>query len=97
MRRAFLAACLLAAIGTWPVKAAERSSVFSVQNMTCVLCPLTVAKAMRGVEGVRHVTVDFEARTATVVYEDTLASPLSIEAASANAGYPAKSPFRKSS
>ena len=58
--------------------------------MTCALCPLTVEKAMRGVDGVKGVTVNFESKTATVVFEDSQTNIGVIAQASFNAGYPAK-------
>lgn len=70
--------------------AAEQTVTFAVDNMTCALCPVTVKRAMEGVEGVRAVEIDFEARTATVVFDNAATSAAAIAAASANAGYPAR-------
>ena len=67
----------------------EQTTTFDVPGMTCALCPVTVRKAMESVEGVRLVTVDFDARTATVVFDPSKASIESIATASENAGYPA--------
>ncbi|MHC0055544.1 heavy-metal-associated domain-containing protein [Actibacterium sp. D379-3] len=67
----------------------EQTVTFDVPGMTCALCPVTVRKAMESVEGVRLVTVDFGARTATVVFDPSVTSIDFIAAASANAGYPA--------
>lgn len=69
--------------------AVVKTAVFVVQNMTCPACPITVKTAMAGVEGVQSVTIDFEAQTATVVFDPSLATVEAIAAASANAGYPA--------
>ena len=69
--------------------AAEQTVTFTVDNMTCALCPVTVKRAMEGVEGVRAVEIDFDARTATVVFDTAATSVDAIAAASANAGYPA--------
>lgn len=66
-----------------------RTQVFAVENMTCAMCPITVKKAMSGVDGVRSVDVDFDARKATVVFDPSVATAEEIAAASANAGYPA--------
>ncbi|MFQ5562181.1 MAG: heavy-metal-associated domain-containing protein [Parvularculaceae bacterium] len=66
-----------------------RTQTFAVENMTCAMCPITVKKAMSGVEGVRSVDVDFDTKTATVVYDPTVATAEAIAAASAGAGYPA--------
>lgn len=69
--------------------ASERTVTFTVQNMTCALCPVTVKTAMERVNGVRSVAVDFAAKTATVVFDPSLTTPEAIGAASTNAGYPA--------
>jgi mercuric ion binding protein len=70
--------------------AAEQTVTFTVDNMTCALCPVTVKAAMAGVEGVHAVEIDFDARTATVIFDTDATSAETIAAASANAGYPAR-------
>lgn len=72
------------------VAAAEQRTIFAIENMTCALCPVTVKKAMEHVPGVKSVAVDFDAKTATVVFDPSKASVAVIAAASANAGYPAR-------
>ena len=67
-----------------------QTATFAVENMTCALCPVTVKAAMGRVDGVRSVKIDFDAKTATVVFNPALASAEAIAAASTNAGYPAK-------
>lgn len=69
--------------------AAVQTVIFSVENMTCALCPVTVKKAMEGVAGVKSVTVDFDAKTATAVFDPSVTNADAIAAASTNAGYPA--------
>lgn len=69
--------------------AASRTAIFTVENMTCALCPVTVKKAMEGVKGVKSVRIDFDAKTATVVFDPSTATITAIAAASTNAGYPA--------
>jgi mercuric ion binding protein len=69
---------------------AEQTVTFAVDNMTCALCPVTVKRAMEGVAGVRAVEIDFEAHTATVVFDTAATSADAIATASANAGYPAR-------
>jgi mercuric ion binding protein len=68
---------------------AEQTVTFTVEKMTCAACPITVRKAMERVEGVKSVAVDFDAKTATVVFDPAVATPDQIGAASTNAGYPA--------
>lgn len=69
--------------------AAERTTTFLVENMTCALCPITVRTAMERVAGVKDVQVDFESKTAIVVFDDAEASVANIAEASRLAGYPA--------
>ena len=69
--------------------AAEQRQIFTIENMTCALCPVTVKKAMEGVSGVKSVVIDFEAKTATVTFDATATTIEAIAAASTNAGYPA--------
>lgn len=80
----------LAAQSTAVQAEAIESATLAVDNMTCALCPLTVKTAMERVEGVRSVTVDFGAKTATVTFDPAVATVDAIAAASANAGYPAR-------
>lgn len=68
---------------------ASRTATFNVENMTCALCPVTVKKALEGVKGVKSVRIDFDAKTAAVVFDPSEASVAAIAAASTNAGYPA--------
>ncbi len=67
----------------------SQSATFTVENMTCALCPVTVRKAMESVSGVKSVSVDFEHKTATVVFDPAVTDRAAIAAASTNAGYPA--------
>lgn len=67
----------------------EETATFTIEKMTCAACPITVSKAMKGVDGVKNVTVDFSKKTATVVFNPAVASVEQIGAASTNAGYPA--------
>ena len=89
MKTLLLATCAVALLGIPDVTATERKATFAIQNMTCALCPLTVEKAMRAVDGVQDVAIDFAAKTASVSFDDLKASPEAIEDASTNAGYPA--------
>jgi mercuric ion binding protein len=51
-------------------------------------CPITVCKAMEGVDGVKSVSVDFEAKMATVIFDAAVTSAEKIGSASTNADYP---------
>lgn len=69
--------------------AGERTVTFAVDNMTCAACPYTVKKSIAAVPGVAKVAVSFQAKTATVTFDDAKTNPDVIAAASKNAGYPA--------
>ncbi|MFZ5608051.1 MAG: heavy-metal-associated domain-containing protein [Pseudomonadota bacterium] len=71
-------------------QAHEQRLVFSVDNMTCATCPIAVRTAMERVEGVASVKVDYEAKTATVVFDPQRTTAAEIAKASADAGYPAR-------
>jgi periplasmic mercuric ion binding protein len=69
--------------------AAERTVTLTVENMTCALCPITVRTAIEHVAGVKGVQVDFERKTAVVVFDDAQATVQDIAEASREVGYPA--------
>lgn len=69
--------------------AGERTVTFAVDNMYCDACPYIVKSSMAGVPGVANVAVSFQAKTATVVFDDAKTNPDAIATASMNAGYPA--------
>lgn len=69
---------------------AERQATFAIENMTCPTCPITVRRAMSRVDGVKAVSVDFDAKTATVIFDPSKTNVAVIAAASTNAGYPAR-------
>lgn len=74
------------------VSAAERTVTFAVENMSCASCPFIVRQSMAAVPGVSRVDVSFEAKTATVTFDDAKTTVDAIAAASTDAGYPARAP-----
>lgn len=76
--------------------AGERTITFAVDNMTCASCPFIVKSSMSAVSGVAKVAVSFQAKSATVTFDDAKTNPDAIGAASMNAGYPAH-PVRQGS
>ena len=63
--------------------------VFSIKKMTCKMCNITIRKAMENVDGVVKATVDYDKKTATVLFDPTKANIDDIALASTNIGYPA--------
>lgn len=70
--------------------AAEQTVELTVPGMTCPVCPLTVKKSLQGVAGVETVSVDYDAKTARVVFDDAQTSVDALREATTNAGYPSQ-------
>lgn len=86
--RSFVIALLLSFLAL-PAIAGEKAVTLSVPGMFCASCPYVVQAAISKVDGVMTVTADVESRTASVVFDDAVASLDVILSATANAGYPA--------
>ena len=90
MNRYLSALALIASVMTASTAfAGERTVTFAVDNMTCASCPYIVKNSMAAVPGVAKVAVSFQAKTATVIFDDAKTNPDAIATASMNAGYPA--------
>ena len=89
MQRAFLFVALLIGLSV-PVAAEEQSVTLVVGKMFCAMCPITVTKAMEKVDGVSSVKVDYNTKTAVVIFDDTETDWQTVALASTNAGYPAR-------
>jgi mercuric ion binding protein len=86
----------LAAVTTAPANAAittpasQSTKMFTIGNMTCPTCPITVKTAMSRVAGVKTVKIDLAAKTATVTFDPSVVTTAKIAAASSNVGFPAR-------
>jgi len=67
----------------------NHQATFNVEKMTCATCPITVRKAIQGVDGVKEVTVDYDSKTATVIYDSSLTDTKLIADSCSNVGFPA--------
>lgn len=65
-----------------------KTVTLSVPGMTCSVCPLTVKKALKKVDGVQKVSVTFEPKDAIVTFDDSKTSVDKLREATAKAGYP---------
>ncbi len=65
-----------------------RTVTLSVPSMNCAMCPITVRKALEKVEGVTQAKVDYQTKSAVVVYDDQKASVSQLTQATEDAGYP---------
>ena len=66
----------------------KKTITLSVPSMTCSVCPITVRKALEGVSGVSHVSVNFKDKTAKVTFSPDKVSETTLTKATANSGYP---------
>ena len=91
MKSTLLAIVLGLAFGVaLPAVAAEQTVSMNVERMNCALCPVTVRKAMERVDGVQHVEVNYETKTAAVTFDDSNTTAAEIAQASTDVGYPSK-------
>jgi mercuric ion binding protein len=67
----------------------NHQATFNVEKMTCATCPITVRKAIQGVDGVKEVTVDYDSKMATVIYDSSLTDTKLIADSCSNVGFPA--------
>ena len=65
-----------------------RTVTLSVPSMNCAMCPITVRKALEKAEGVTQANVDYQTKSAVVVYDDQKASVSQLTQATEDAGYP---------
>lgn len=75
-----------------PAIAAEKDSVktvtLAVKNMTCRMCPITIRKSLKKVDGVISASADLDTKTATVSFDPRKTNVEALIAATTNAGYP---------
>ncbi|MDT8383236.1 MAG: cation transporter [Gammaproteobacteria bacterium] len=100
MRKLFLilALCLSAFGGALVDSAAAlagelKTITLSVDKMTCNMCPITVKKALRAVDGVTEVSAKYEGDGigwATVTYDPAKADVEDLTFATEQAGYPSR-------
>ena len=67
----------------------NHQATFNVEKMTCATCPITIRKAIQSVDGVKKVIVDYDSKTATVIYDSSLTDTKLIAESCSNVGFPA--------
>ena len=71
-----------------PAYAGSKTVTLSVPSMDCEVCPITVSKALKKVDGVEKVAASFDKKEAVVVFDDAKTTVEALQKATANAGYP---------
>jgi periplasmic mercuric ion binding protein len=82
---------LLTALVAFPVSVFPgtlQTVTLELKNMICAVCPITVKKALERVPGVTDAKVDFNRKTASVLFDPDKASPAELTKATGDAGYP---------
>ena len=88
MKKLFVTMILAAsAMSSTTVLAAEQTIKLSVPGMTCASCPYIVKQAISAIKGVLIVEATTEDRSATVTFDDTVASIDAITQATKDVGY----------
>jgi mercuric ion binding protein len=88
MKKLFAAMIVAAAVmSSTTVLAAEQTINLSVPGMYCESCPYIIKKAISAIKGVKLVEATIEDRTATVTFDDTVASIKAITQATMDVGY----------
>jgi periplasmic mercuric ion binding protein len=67
----------------------KQTVTLDIQNMACDLCTITIKKALHKVGGVQQVTVDYDSKTAVVIFDPQKTSNDALVKATTDAGYPA--------
>lgn len=67
----------------------SQSVMLDMQNMTCAMCPISIRRALQGVEGVQSATVDFSSKVATVAFNPQKTNIETLIKTTTNVGYPA--------
>ncbi len=75
-------------LGAGAASAEPREIVLAVANMSCPACPYIIERSLKELDGVREVDVSYEAKSARVIYEDSMVSVEDLQAATAALGFP---------
>lgn len=85
MNKLMLTVLMALSINAW---AEQKTIILDLPTMNCAMCPITVEKALKNVEGVTRAEVSYEDKQAAVSFDDGLTSLNALIAATTNAGYP---------
>ncbi len=93
MRKLFLMLVLSLLVAGTAVASELKTIILSVDDMTCSMCPITVKKALRKVQGVSDVSARYEGDGvgwAEVTFDPSKVSLKDLTFATEQAGYPSR-------
>jgi len=64
-----------------------KTAILSIPGMTCPVCPITIKKALESLSGINKVSMNFETKMATVVFNPNQVQNSDLTNATKNAGY----------
>jgi periplasmic mercuric ion binding protein len=67
----------------------KQSVILELQNMTCAMCKFTIKKALQEVDGVEDANIDYDTKTAKVMFNGQKTNVDALIKATTDAGYPA--------
>ena len=82
-----IAIALVLTVASLSVWAKPQTVTLNLPTMNCAMCPITVKKALKRVDGVAKAEVSYEHKQAVVTFEDTQTSAEKLIEATTNAGY----------
>ncbi len=85
----FFATQTIQAQSTNQAQSKYQTVILDMQNMTCAMCPITIRRALQGVEGVQSAKVDFSSKTAHVTFNPKKTNIQTLIKTTTNVGYPA--------
>ncbi len=68
----------------------QREAVFSVPDMSCPMCPITVRRALSNVDGVIEAEADLKTRQARALFDPARTDTATLIAAIENSGFSAQ-------
>lgn len=87
---AIILVTMMTALTVTPVFAVSKTTTLVVSNMTCSACPITVKKALFGVQGVEKVSINLDKKEASVTFDDAKTNVKALTKATGDAGYPSQ-------
>ena len=81
-------AAFIACLSVTPMFAAVRTTTLKVPGMTCPVCPITVKNALKKVEGITRVEVNYPQKKVAVTFDDTKTNQKALIKATSDIGFP---------
>lgn len=83
-------AAFIAVFSVTPMFGAVRTTTLKVPGMTCPACPITVKKALKRVEGVTGVEVNYRQKEVVVTFDDAKTNEKTLVKATSEIGFPSQ-------